>query len=456
MYEIDTATVYQIQVITIHAWEWVLAFLLLILILFYAFRQKLLKIEKNPEYKYFIWGIYAKFFASIGFVSVYYYIYNGGDTYGYYESAMSMANLFYKDPIAYFDVLFSKSTPETRAHFDFFTGYPYAYLADDSKTFMVIKLVSPLAIITGNSYLLSNIFIGLISYIGSWKLFQLFIKYYPQLSFELAIGILFFPSVLFWGSGVLKDSFTLLSSCLFAVNYHHLFIEKKYNVTKFIWLILHALIVFTIKPYILMLLLPGFLFWTFYKNYIDIKSMAIKILILPILIAASLGFSLVFFGSIGSAEDKFSVGNALETASITQNDLKKGYYEGKSFDIGDFDGSPTSALQLFPMATFAGLFRPFIIEADSPFMLVSAIENLYLLFIFLKIFMRLSIRKNLKIIFKDPLVTFCFIFSIFFGFMLGLTTSNYGALIRFKIPMIPFFVSGLVIANYLIKKNKAT
>jgi hypothetical protein len=32
--------------------------------------------------------------------------------------------------------------------------------------------------------------------------------------------------------------------------------------------------------------------------------------------------------------------------------------------------------------------------------------------------------------------------------MIGLTTSNFGALVRFKIPIIPFFVSTLFIIDY--------
>ncbi len=454
MYEIDTATVYQVQVIKISTWEWALAFNIFILFLIFSFRQKMLMIDKHPEYKYYVWGFYAKFFASVGFVCVYYFVYHGGDTFSYFESAMSMANLFYKDPIAYLDVLFSKASPESMSNFDFFTGYPYAYLSEDPRTYMVIKLVSPLAIVTGNSYLLTSIIIGLITYIGSWRLFQLFHNYYPKISLQLALGILFFPSVLFWGSGVLKDSFTLLSTCLFMVNYHKIFIKKEQVFPHIIWLIIHALIIIGIKPYILMILFPGILFWTFYLRYTRIKVAVVKLILLPIIILFSLGFTVIFFSTIGGENDKFAVENALQTASVTQTDLKQSYYQGKSFDVGDFDGSPRRAIELFPNATFAGLFRPFITEADSAFMLLSALENLVLLYLTVTLFLRLNFMKTFTVIFGDPLVLFCLLFGIFFGYMLGLTTSNYGALIRFKIPLIPFFVSGLVIAKYHMNPSK--
>jgi hypothetical protein len=37
------------------------------------------------------------------------------------------------------------------------------------------------------------------------------------------------------------------------------------------------------------------------------------------------------------------------------------------------------------------------------------------------------------------------LFSITFAFSVGLTTSNFGALVRYKIPSIPFFLSSLII-----------
>jgi hypothetical protein len=39
--------------------------------------------------------------------------------------------------------------------------------------------------------------------------------------------------------------------------------------------------------------------------------------------------------------------------------------------------------------------------------------------------------------------------------MIGVTTPNYGALVRFKIPLIPLFVSGMYITAYILKERKA-
>ena len=43
------------------------------------------------------------------------------------------------------------------------------------------------------------------------------------------------------------------------------------------------------------------------------------------------------------------------------------------------------------------------------------------------------------------------VFSIFFAFSVGLTTSNFGALVRYKIPAVPFYLSAMLI---LYHRNK--
>lgn len=450
--DIDTQTIYQLQNITIAYWEWLVVAVIFITFLLLSQRRKMMKIDKNPEYSYYVLGFYAKFFSSIIFVIVFYYIYQGGDTYGYFSSAMSLANLFYKNPEGYFYVMSHNHSPESMSYFDFFTGYPWGYLIQDARTFLVIKLISPLAILTFKSFLISNIILGYITYRGSWKLFQLFYHYYPHLHLQLSISILFMPSVLFYGSGILKDSFTFMSASLFTYHFHSIFIIKKYNLKNVFYLIMYAFLIIGIKPYILMILLPGLLIWVVFLRMKRIKNRSIKVLLVPMLIIGVLGFTILFFSSIGGSMDKFSVDKALSTASMTQNDLKQDYYEGASFNIGNFDGTTQSALLLFPNATFAGMFRPFITEADSALVLLSALENLFLLFLFIRMFFRGSLKMIYNVISADPILIFCLFFSVFFAFMLGITTSNFGALTRFKIPMLPFFASALFIISYNLKR----
>ena len=151
---------------------------------------------------------------------------------------------------------------------------------------------------------------------------------------------------------------------------------------------------------------------------------------------------------------KFSLENALETAAITNYDLKQDYYGGSSFDIGDFDGSVDRMLQLFFPAMNAGLYRPYLWESRSLVLFIAGLENLFLMIFTIYVLYKTKVIGSIRIISKSPLLLFCVLFSVLFAFMIGLTTSNFGALVRFKIPILPFFVSALFILNYQMKQIK--
>ena len=42
---------------------------------------------------------------------------------------------------------------------------------------------------------------------------------------------------------------------------------------------------------------------------------------------------------------------------------------------------------------------------------------------------------------KDPNLVFCLVFSIIFAFAVGISSYNFGALSRYKIPCLPFYAT---------------
>jgi len=95
-------------------------------------------------------------------------------------------------------------------------------------------------------------------------------------------------------------------------------------------------------------------------------------------------------------------------------------------------------------------------------MFISGLENSIFLFlsvyvVFLSFF---TWRKHgfnymQKILFSDSFIVFSIVFSFIFSFFIGLSTANFGALVRYKIPLIPFFMSTLfiIIQNFNIEKK---
>ncbi|MFO7790848.1 MAG: hypothetical protein R6V32_09770, partial [Bacteroidales bacterium] len=98
----------------------------------------------------------------------------------------------------------------------------------------------------------------------------------------------------------------------------------------------------------------------------------------------------------------------------------------------------------FPQAVTAGLFRPFIWDGASVFMLLSGLENLILLLLTLYIILRIGPFRFFRQMAEDPFLLFCFVFAVILAFFIGLTTANFGALVRYRIPLLPFFVFALM------------
>ncbi len=422
-----------------------------IIVLFIAFLYKNKKLGKDPAYKFYMPGLGAKIFGAMVYCSIYLFYYGYGDTIAYFESTNAMANLFYQDPNKYLEVMISEPSIEIRSLFSDKTGYPYGYMFYDPHTFMVIKLTSILTVLTGKSYFLTSLLLGCASYYGSWKLFLMFRQYAPEIENKLAWAVLYFPSPLFWGGGVSKDTYTLAATGLFVYCAHEFFILKRRKTITVILLLFTSWLILTIKPYIFLVLFPGGLFWIFYQQLQRIKSPFVTFFLFPILIVGVSLLSYYVLGSLSGSMSKFSVDKAFETAASTNHDLKQEYYGGSSFDIGDYDGTAAGMLPLFFPAINAGLFRPFLWEGRSVVLFVAALENAFLLGFTLYILYHTRVKGTFKIIARNPLLLFCITFSVLFAFMIGLTTSNFGALVRFKIPIIPFFIATLFIIDYIRK-----
>jgi hypothetical protein len=291
---------------------------------------------------------------------------------------------------------------------------------------------------------------------GIWKFFMLVCKFYPQNVRWNAIAILFIPSVIFWGSGIMKDSFTFACSLWMIANSYYCFIERKKFLGNFLMLLINASIVLTLKPYIFIAILPAMFFWISYLYVKNIRNLALRILIAPSIIIFGiimsfmiLSFSQSKLGVYGSTQ------SVLKQAQLIQQDLIRVEEYGKnSYNIGKFDASLTGVIIKAPEAVIAGLFRPFIWEANNLVMFISGIENIILLVLTLFLLLRIGVKAVYKVIIQEPLILFSLIFSIILAFSVGLTAANFGALVRYRILAMPFFLLALLNTFRLIQDEK--
>ncbi|HEV7232039.1 MAG TPA: hypothetical protein VGO45_11955 [Bacteroidia bacterium] len=409
----------------------------------YAHQRK--NIGFNPSYTYFARGVLAKLVGGTVFCLIYVYYYKGGDTFSYFESARSFCLLLKNHPYSFWDAFTGSNSMDNYFLFDNTTGYPLGNIYFENRGFFMIHMVVPFVLLGFNSYLISSLLLSVASFVGIWRMYQVLVRYYPSLYRPLALGFIFLPTAIFWGSGILKDTFTLSGFCWFVSSIEMVFISKKKIFRNAIIAFVSGCIVLFIKPYIIMACIPGLIVWLFHERVRKIKNNLWRNLSLPFIFMMSLAIGASIMSFLGDKLDKFALTKVLDTASVAQRDLKDESYHGNSFDIGNYDASLAGITSKFPVATIAGLFRPFVWEAKNFVMVLSGLENLILLYLFLYPIYKIGPRKIMRILFNQPLLLFLFTYSILFAFSIGISTSNFGALIRFKIAFAPFMVAMLLV-----------
>jgi hypothetical protein len=444
------------RAITIDFWEYAALILFIGFVGFMFARQKNLMLHRHPEYRYYLWGLYAKIIGGFFFTMTYIYYYGNGDTVSFFKSSVALSNLWRENPVKYVEALFGDNSVENLYRlFSPSTGYPLGYVYVDDRTYMLVRIISPLTIIGLNSVLITGAMVSVISYGGVWRLYRTLLRYYPKLQRSLAIAVLFFPSAVFWGSGIMKDTFTFTAVCWFIYALDRIFFQKEGELGVWIQLFGASLIMVLLKPYIFMLILPSSLLWVLYQRVQRLRNAVLRVLLLPAGMLFMAGLSFVVLEQLEGSLGKFSLGKALNTVVVTQLDMKRSDQYGMNyFDLGNIEATWTSILSKFPQAVFAGLYRPSLIEVNNIVMLITALENTFLLGLSIYILLRSRLVFFITLVLKNPLLQMCYIFAISYAFMIAITTPNFGAMVRFKIPMLPLFVSGLYITSHILDRRR--
>ncbi len=410
----------------------------ILIIRYVTYRIKIKKIDKFEYYKYFQNGLFVRIGASIVFSFIYLVYYQGGDTLYYFSGAGNIVKLFQKDIGAAIQVLFGDNSPEMRSLFDWQTGHPTYF--NDYNSFSVCRFMAPFWALGFGSYWATTVLMNALLYIPIWNFYRMLCSLYPQNAKHMAYGLLFFPSLVFWGSGILKDVWCLSAVLMLYRLYWLIMIKKRITYKNILKVLFWIMILTSIRPFMFYTVAVTIIAWYTYNIARSIKNKIMRMLFFPMILGLMMGLGLLVISQMGSvAEGKYAtVDSMLEQAVIIQDDLSRAAYGENSFDIGDFDASIGSMLYKAPQAIIAGIFRPFIWEARSLLMIFSGLESTYFIVFFLILIYRAGIIGFFRIIYNDPFLISSFLFAIIFAFFVGLTTANFGALVRYKIVLLPF------------------
>ncbi len=408
----------------------------------------------NPQTRrYFMPALWVRFIGAIALGTIYQFYYGGGDTFNYWEHGSRWIYYAFQDDFFLgLKLLLEDGGIKPLDETYYYSSRIWYYR--NSSSYVVVRITALFDLLTLHTYSASSLFFALFSFSGLWAMYSAVQKKYPYATKKMALAILFIPSVIFWGSGILKDTLTIGAVGWMTWSLVAVIEMKKRSWKEVVVLIISFYLIFGIKKYILICFVPMIAVWIFFVNVGNIRNKALKLLIVPLLLMMFGLAGFLALNQITKDDQKYSLDSIAERSRITAYDIRYGWgarNDGDGgYDIGLSDGTWQGLLRMMPAAITVSIFRPYIWEVRNPLMLLTALESLIITFLFLKVFF----QKPGRIFGGDPFMRFCFYFTILFAFAVGASSFNFGTLMRYKIPFMPFLVLFLVNINSRFQSKK--
>lgn len=401
---------------------WVIHTLVLGFLSYVAYKQ--IKSSFRPI---IYWSALAlKLAAGICVGLIFHYYYKAGDSLILFEQANELADL-----------------P--------FSGHWKALIADGSyatnnhpRDVFFIKILSVFSEVTGNSYWITSLYLSFISFLASWFFVISVGKLFPSNSVITAIAFLFVPTIVFWSSGILKDTLSsaaLIFSVTLLLNVVYL---KKSSIVQLIIALISLLILFNLKHY---LFIAYILFTGLFIDFHLLKVLPDKIkwvIAIAIMIAAISATQYVH---------PYLKWERIPKTIVEINNAILGNTAPLDHELIVIEEPTWEAIGLAtPKALFTGLFRPSIFDSTISFGLVHRLENFALLILSVFSFL-LCFKEKRKVdlaLMVSALACICLLAT-----MLALTTPNFGTLVRYRNAFMPFLIliTSVLPYDYLTSKR---
>ncbi|MEO8766192.1 MAG: hypothetical protein ABI416_17955 [Ginsengibacter sp.] len=381
--------------------------------------------------------------GSIFFALIYQYYYGYGDTYGYFTGAHETWEAFIKDPKVAFELLFRDRENFSPLALDWAPFSSYTGFAQSTSA--VIRIAGFIGLFCFGSYLPIAMVLGLLAFWGTWLIYITINRYFPHLYKLTAVCCLFIPSVVIWSSGVSKEP-----PCMFALGLCFYSVDKLLNkkgmIKHLLYFAIGASLLIVIKSYIFFTFAAAAAMWAYRFFILRMKNALVRLIFRVTIFIAIFSFFLYMIAiPENSLQQSFIYlldgGQHLQELMTSINDT----YGGSGYTLPPVNLNAFGAIQSYMLSTNVSLFRPYIWECTNILMVMNFIESFGTLLLVLAVLFKAGIRKFFSYCNTYPVLLFMLLFSLIFAPIVGFISFNFGTLVRYKIPFLPFFFSFLII-----------
>lgn len=396
-------------------------------------------------YKASLFAFNLKFLTGIiiWFVYTYYYTRSTSDQYKYFEDAAIMFDAFKQNPAYFFDLFFdvrrekAHLTPFYESFMNWDKQYNYAWIIDNRT---IIRFNALVYFFSWGNFHVHTLFMNLLSFSGLVLLFKSVYPFFKSNVKLLFLGVFLIPTVLFWGSGVLKEGILIFGLGFFCYGFFKIS-EEHFNLKNTLILIFGLLILASIKVYVLLCLIPAS------ATYLIIKKIQTKHIWFTF---AVIQLTLVLFiFNLKWISPELDIVNKLWFKRNDFINVANDWEAKSAISAVAFEKSAISIILHIPQAVYNTLWRPHIFEIKSVMYLMPIAENIF--FLVMAVLMFLYFKKPGR---KEQIfMMFATVFIVYLAAIIGLVTPILGAIVRYKLPLMPFIFM-LIICCLNIEKLK--
>lgn len=368
------------------------------------------------------------------------------DIFKYFDDSQVLVRTLYDEPAYFFQILFGLQNESIHSGYfnEMYTWYTTGFgsdsLINDSRA--MIKLSAILHILSFGNYHIHSFLFALIGLIGQLYLYLGISKLNHKLGTLTKIIICFLlPSVVFWTSGILKESIVILGIGLFV---HALGYYLNHREIKWKSLVVGTLTLCLFKYYLILCIIPALIPFLFrilsINKNILLSFTTLSLIGFPLLIAPSFGFPIDIMNMLAKKHDDFYLlALHMDAGSISY--------------IGKFKPVLSQFLPKIPIAIGNTLFQPFIhllFQNPSITLIPAIIENLFIIGSGFLLFKRSkSNNTDLKLA-----ILIIAIFIICLYLLTGITTPVIGGMVRYKVPALSLFLFTILSLSDLTYYNR--
>lgn len=362
-----------------------------------------------------------------GFLSFTYhnYYFAGGDSAIYLQGGNDLISFSNGDPIVYVKLFLNlnRGIPEWNSIYNqiiYWDSKAHFNIINDNRN--AIRLNSLVSLVSFQNTFVHIVVLNFLSIIGLCALYKSFSNFFKNTpSIVVFTAVFLSPSILFWTSGILKETNTILFIGLYFLALSN-WIESKQK--KYIlYIFVFASLLILVRTYFsAIVLIATFVLFLLYKMK-QLKTYR------QVLILLSIGIALLILTWI-SPIHLFDIIKEKQNAFIYIGRNANSY-----FTITPIQ-EPIDLLLLFPTSIINVFIQPQLFSFDSWLYIFSIVENIDILFF---CFIAIRFYKASPLENKNFLITVILLY-LLSSWLIGLTVPIQGAIARYKAITQPFLL----------------